>query len=261
MKDEIKKVNIVRVNRDKITEEEDIVVVEYPFTIFVNDKEIITLLCSPDSLEELTVGFLYSEGFISKLSDIDKIRMDDEKGIAYVYVNNVNEFNEKFRGKRTITSGCGKGTLFYNVLDSFRSKKIERPLSIKADNIKDLMRSFNKKSELFLNTGGVHSCAMCNIDGIIIFREDIGRHNALDKIFGRALLDGIDTRDKIILTSGRISSEILIKTAKRQVPAIISRSAPTSLAVEMAEKLGITLVGFARGEKMNIYTNFPSIIF
>src|SRR5690606_24818748 len=116
-----------------------------------------------------------------KLSDIDKIRMDDEKGIAYVYVNNVNEFNEKFRGKRTITSGCGKGTLFYNVLDSFRSKKIERPLSIKADNIKDLMRSFNKKSELFLNTGGVHSCAMCNIDGIIIFREDIGRHNALDK--------------------------------------------------------------------------------
>ncbi len=261
MSDNIKKVNIVRINREERSEEEDIVVVEYPFTIFMNGKEIITLLCSPDSLKELTVGFLYSEGFISSLSDIANIRIDDEKGIGYVYVNNINEFNESFRGKRTITSGCGKGTLFYNVLDSFRSKKIERPLSIRADNIKNLMRLFNRKSELFLNTGGVHSCAMCDSNDIIIFKEDIGRHNALDKIFGQALLEGIDTEDKIILTSGRISSEMLIKTAKRQVPMIISRSAPTSLAVEMAEKLGITLIGFARGEKMNIYTNFPSIIF
>ena len=261
MKDETKRVDIIRVNREQVTEEEDIVVVEYPFTIFINDREIITLLCSPDSLKELVVGFLYSEGFISKLSDIDKITIDNDKGIAYVKVNNINEFNEKFRGKRTITSGCGKGSLFYNVLDSFRSKKIEKPLPIKADNIKHLMRLFNKRSELFLNTGGVHSCAMCDTNNIILFKEDIGRHNALDKILGHALLEGIDTRDKIILTSGRISSEILIKTAKRQVPLIISRSAPTSLAVDMAKKLGITLVGFARGEKMNIYNNFPSIIF
>lgn len=149
MSDNIKKVNIVRINREERSEEEDIVVVEYPFTIFMNGKEIITLLCSPDSLKELTVGFLYSEGFISSLSDIANIRIDDEKGIGYVYVNNINEFNESFRGKRTITSGCGKGTLFYNVLDSFRSKKIERPLSIRADNIKNLMRLFNRKSELF----------------------------------------------------------------------------------------------------------------
>jgi FdhD protein len=102
---------------------------------------------------------------------------------------------------------------------------------------------------------------LCSADDIIIFEEDIGRHNALDKIFGRALADNIDTRDKVILTSGRISSEILIKAAKRQVPIIVSRSAPTSLSVEMAEKLGITLVGFARGEKMNIYTNFPNLNF
>lgn len=257
----IRNVDIVRVKGSNISEEEDIVVVEYPFTIFVNEKEIITLLCTPDSLKELAVGFLYSEGFISSLSDIDNIRIGEQKGIAYVYVNNINEFNEKFRGKRTITSGCGKGTLFYNVMDSFKSKKVKNYLSIKADDIKQLMRLFNKKSELFLSTGGVHSCAMCSIDDIIIFEEDIGRHNALDKIFGKALLDEIDTDNKIILTSGRISSEILIKAAKRQIPVIISRSAPTSLAVEMAKKLGITLIGFARGEKMNIYNNFPSVIF
>lgn len=260
MKD-IKKVNIMRVKGDGIWEEEDIVVREYPFTIYVNDKELITLLCSPDSLKELTLGFLYSEGLISSLSDVDQITIDEERGISYVYINRIDPFNEEFRGKRTITSGCGKGTVFYNVIDSFRSKKIEKPMYVPADKIKGLMKEFNENSKLFRETGGVHSCAMCNLDGIIIFKEDIGRHNALDKVLGHAILEGIDTKDKIILTSGRISSEMLIKTAKRQIPVIISRSAPTSLAIEIAQKLNITLIGFVRGEKMNIYANFPSVTF
>lgn len=259
--DTIKKVDILRIKGEEFKGEEDVVILEYPFTIFVNDEEIITLLCSPNSLKELMVGFLFSEEFISSLSDIDRIRLDEDKGIGYIYLKNINQFNEKLRGKRTITSGCGKGTLFYNVLDSFKSKRIKEPLSIEVENIKRLISKFNKKSELFLNTGGVHSCALCSANDIILFEEDIGRHNALDKIFGKALLEGIDTKDKIILTSGRISSEILIKSAKRQVPVIVSRSAPTSLSVELAKELGITLIGFARGQKMNIYTNFPSLIF
>lgn len=259
--DSTKKIDIIRIKGEEFKEEEDIVIWEYPFTIFVNDEEIITLLCSPDSLKELMIGFLFSEEFLSSLSDIERIRIDEDKGIGYIYLKNINQFNEKLRGKRTITSGCGKGTLFYNVLDSFKSKRIEAPLSIEVENIKRLISKFNKKSELFLNTGGVHSCALCSANDIILFEEDIGRHNALDKIFGKALLEGIDTKDKIILTSGRISSEILIKSAKRQVPVIVSRSAPTSLSVELARKLGITLIGFARGQKMNIYTNFPSLIF
>lgn len=259
--DSIKRVNIVRIKGDEAKEEEDVVIKEHPFTIFINDEEVITLLCSPASLKELMVGFLFSEGFLTSLQDIDRISIDEDKGLGYIYLKNINQFNEKLRGKRTITSGCGKGTLFYNVLDSFKSKKIEKPLAIEVDRIKELIREFNKKSELFLNTGGVHSCALCSKDDIILFEEDIGRHNALDKIFGKALLEGIETKDKIILTSGRISSEILIKSAKRQVPVIVSRSAPTSLSVDLAEELGITLIGFARGQKMNIYTNFPSLIF
>ncbi len=259
--DTIKRVDILRIKGEEFKGEEDVVILEYPFTIFVNDEEVITLLCSPNSLKELMVGFLFSEEFISSLSDIDRIRLDEDKGIGYIYLKNINQFNEKLRGKRTITSGCGKGTLFYNVLDSFKSKRIKEPLSIEVANIKRLISKFNKKSELFLNTGGVHSCALCSANDIILFEEDIGRHNALDKIFGKALLEGIDTKDKIILTSGRISSEILIKSAKRQVPVIVSRSAPTSLSIELAEELGITLIGFARGQKMNIYTNFPSLIF
>ncbi len=134
-------------------------------------------------------------------------------------------------------------------------------MPIEISSIKELVKDFNKKSQLFVKTGGVHSCALCSIQEILIFQEDIGRHNALDKVFGKALMDDISTRDKIILTSGRISSEILIKAAKRQIPVIVSRSAPTSLSVEMANKLNITLIGFARGGgKMNIYSNLSNFI-
>ena len=219
------------------------------------------MLCSPSSLEYLAIGFLYSEGYIDSIEDILKIRIEEDKGICNIKLYNANKFRDNLRGKRTITSGCGKGTLFYNVLDSFKSEKIKNPIPIKVEKIKSLVREFNRKSELFKDTGGVHSCALCTYEDILIFEEDIGRHNALDKVFGRALVEGIKTQDKIILTSGRISSEILIKAAKRQVPVIVSRSAPTSLSIELGEELGISLIGFARGEKMNIYTNFPNLNF
>lgn len=258
---ETQDINIIRVKGNEIKREGDRVIIEYPFTLFIEDEEIITLLCSPSSLEYLALGFLYSEGFIDSLEDIKSIRVEEDKGICYMKLYNVNKLRENLRGKRTITSGCGKGTLFYNVLDSFKSKKIERPIPIEIEKIKSLVREFNRKSELFKDTGGVHSCALCNYKDILIFEEDIGRHNALDKVFGKALLEGINTLDKIVLTSGRISSEILIKAAKRQVPIIVSRSAPTSLSIELGESLGISLIGFARGEKMNIYTSFPNLNF
>lgn len=253
--DYTKNYEILRVNRDSKNLEEDVVVVETPFTIFIDGKEVITLLCTPKSLKELSVGFIFSEGWIDSIDDIKKIDIDKESSIAYIDLNRKSSFAESFQGKRTITSGCGKGTLFYNVIDSFKSKKIEAALELDLEVIKNNMRDFNKRSELFQETGGVHSCGLYFGDKMLIFEEDIGRHNALDKIIGKALMDGIDLKDKMVFTSGRISSEILIKTAKRSISTIVSRSAPTSLAIEMAEELGINLVGFVRGEKLNIYTN------
>ena len=252
---------INKVKGDSIEKLDDLVIIEYPFTIFIDDEELITLLCTPKSLKELTYGFLYSEGFIDNLEAVDKVLIDEEKGRSYVYLNHRKSLNEKLMGKRTITSGCGKGTVFYNVLDSFKSKKIEKSISLHREVVVRLNREFNHKSELFINTGGVHSCALCDRENILYFEEDIGRHNALDKILGRALMDGLDLKDKFIITSGRISSEMLIKTAKRGIPAIVSRSAPTSLAIDMARELNILLIGFARGEKMNIYASFPSLDF
>ena len=122
------------------------------------------------------------------------------------------------------------------------------------------MRDFNKRSELFLETGGVHSCGLYYGSKMLMFEEDIGRHNALDKIIGKALKEDIDLKDKMVFTSGRISSEILIKTAKREISTIVSRSAPTSLAIDMAKELRINLIGFVRGEKLNIYTNIEKML-
>src|SRR5690606_36014666 len=139
--------------------------------------------------------------------------------------------------------------------DSFKSKKISTPLDLYVVKIRDVMRDFNRHSELFQSTGGVYSCGLYDYNGMMMFEEDIVRHSALDKILGRALAEVMELKDKMILTSGRISSEILIKVAKREISTIVSRAAPTSLAIDMAKELNINLVGFVRGEKMNIYKN------
>lgn len=254
--DVTKKYEILKVQKDNKELIEDMVILEYPFTIFIDDEEIITLLSTPRSLKELAIGFLYSEGYIDSMDAVEEVLLDEEKGRAYVYLKYRMTMTENLVGKRAITSGCGRGTIFYNVLDSIKSKKIEKPVTLNINDVFKLNKEFNHKSTLFLSTGGVHSCGLCYNEKILYFEEDIGRHNALDKILGKALMEKMDLSDKLVITSGRISSEMVLKASRMGIPAIISRSAPTSLAVEMANELNILLIGFARGEKMNIYTYF-----
>ncbi|NLL21648.1 MAG: formate dehydrogenase accessory sulfurtransferase FdhD [Firmicutes bacterium] len=248
-------VEIVRVRNLEKNKETDRVVLETPLTIFLNDHEFITLLCSPDNLDCLAVGFLRSEGLIERAADIEKIDVDVEKGFVYLKTAAKDDLINKLYGKRMITSGCGKGSLFFNALDSLQSKRIESPLQVKAEEILKLVGAVQDKALLFKSTGGVHSAALAERDQILFYSEDIGRHNAVDKIVGECILKDISLEDKILLTSGRISSEIVIKGAKLGLPLIVSRSAPTSLAVELARETGITLVGFARGKRLNIYSH------
>ena len=253
-----KKYKILRINEKGRNIEEDIVVVEYPLTIMLEGREIITLFCTPKSLRELTIGFLYSEGYITSMKDLEKVTIDEENGLAHVFL--AEKGKEKIKSQSTgmnPKTGSSKGTDFNHLKEELYSKRITNRLEIDEQILMDLMRTFSQSSDLFSSTGGVHSCGLCDYQGIIFFEDDIGRHNAYDKIFGRALEQGIDLRDKFILTSGRISSEMLIKVIKRQIPMVVSKAAPMSLAVDMAKELNITLVGFVRGEKMNIYTNIP----
>lgn len=233
----------------------DVVVRELPLTIFLNNKELVTLLCTPENLKDLAVGFLYSEGILQSKEEIDKMALDRQKGIIWIEVKGDKDFVKKLMFKRLIPSGCGQGATFYKVADATSCKEVDSDLRISSQSALNLAKKMQQQSQLYKATGGVHSAALCDKKNLSIFSEDIGRHNAIDKIFGRCLLEGIQTDDKIILTSGRISSEILLKVAKRNIPIIISRSAPTNLAIKLANKLRVTLIGFARGKRINIYAN------
>lgn len=257
----MKTTNRVMVSRwrsGESTIEEDQVIVEYPLTIHLNGEELVTLLCTPTSLKELIAGFLLSESFIDDIDEIIELNVEEEAGLATVNTEIKRPLREKLIGRRTITSGCGKGTSFYNAVDQTKAIKIQKSMEIHPTIVLQLMREFNQNSLLFRETGGVHGCALCNSSEILFQEEDIGRHNAMDKLIGRARLEGKELSDKLVLTTGRVSSELLIKAAKQGIPVIASRSAPTELAVRLAQETGITLIGFARGDKLNIYSNFPS---
>ena len=253
-------IEIIRVKGGDRTEETDQAVVEMPLTIFVNGDEFVTLLCSPFALEYLAVGFLRSEGLISSGADLAEVVLDEENGFVFVKTSTPVDLEEKLYGKRTITSGCGKGTVFFNVLDSLQSKPVTSAFTVSSKTLLDLMREMQDDSILFKATGGVHSAAISAGNGLLFSSEDIGRHNAVDKIVGRCIMENILMDDKILLTSGRLSSEIVIKGAKMGFPILVSRSAPTTLSVELASQLGMTMIGFARGGRFNIYANPERIV-
>lgn len=157
--------------------------------------------------------------------------------------------------KRFITAGCGRGASFYSATDVQGQVKVESRVEISTLEVLTLVNEFQQRSRIYRATGGVHSAALCDVKNILMFSEDIGRHNTIDKIFGECILNDIATEDHIIITSGRVSSEILLKVARRNIPIIISKSAPTNLGLRLAADLGVTVVGFVRGRRMNVYTH------
>ncbi|MBM7855337.1 FdhD protein [Desulfohalotomaculum tongense] len=250
---------ITKVVKDRTYPQDDRVVQEVPVTLFLNDEEFVTLVCSPQHLRELAVGFLCSEGILQQPSDLHYLSVNEKEGI--IKINATAGQAEKQFLKRYITSCCGRGrSSFYFINDARSMSRINSHISITPYQVWNLTTQLESMSTLFQNTGGVHNAALCTPENVVVFFEDIGRHNAVDKIFGHCFLKTIQMNDKILVFSGRISSEILIKVAKMNIPILVSRSAPTALAVNMANELGMTVVGFARDNRFNIYTNPRRII-
>lgn len=242
-----------RISGDETVAVETLVARELPLTIILNDEELVTLLCSPEDLESLAVGFLWSEGLINSKDDIQRITVDDRRGVVRVNTTSSVEMTGDMIFKRIISSGCGRGASFYSIADTSNEKVTSRK-KISSDEVFSLVREFQHGSKLYKDTHGVHSAALCDNKHIIVFKEDIGRHNAIDKIFGKCLLEDIETKDRLVITTGRITSEILHKVAKRGIPILVSISAPTNLGINIAKTLGITLIALVRGKKMNAYT-------
>ena len=232
--------NILRITPGRKDTQKDLIVKEAPLTILVNGQQLVTILCSPQRLEYLAAGFLLFEGLVKDKSEIIGISLDEKNYCANIRLNKNFQMPQDFFRKRLMSPGC--------------CQLINSKIEIRRDEIYQLMEELERRSLLFKVTGGAHSAAICNQREFLVFTEDISRYNTISKVFGECLLKGISTEDKIILTSGRISSEILTKVAKQRVPIVISHAAPTDLAVRFAERLKITLVGFVRGKKMNIYT-------
>lgn len=247
-----KKINIKRINKELKEDTWDLIIEEVSLEIFVNNEFYAALMCTPIEIEELAVGFLLSEGVISSFNSIQSINEKYENRLCLILDH---EICMDDNNVVAITSGCGKGSVHIKSLDECSIKPVVSNCKFAIADILKLMSEFNSKSELFKQTGGVHSCCICSNDSMLLFSEDIGRHNALDKVVGKALINNVDLKDKLVMTTGRISSDIVVKVAKAGIPIIVSHSAPTSLSLRLAKAANITVIGFARGNRMNIYCN------
>jgi len=209
-----------------------LVTTEFPLTVEVNSRQVANLACTPRDLKDLVVGLLYTSGFINGLEDLLSLRIARNRRKASAEIRPPLAPLES--SPKKIRRGSG-----------FR---------VEPQTIFRLIKRFQKTSAEFLKTGGIHSAALCSRDKILIFREDLGRHNALDKVIGAALVEKREAADGFILVSGRVPADVLLKIARARVSLLASLSAPTDRAVQMARREGITLIGFARENRFNIYS-------
>jgi FdhD protein len=237
------------------SELEVMVTKESPLTIILNNQELVTLLCSPANLEYLAVGFLFAEGLVQTRSEIKKITLDNQRGVARITTGEGTELAHELLFKRLISSACGRGAAFYTAADAQHPAKIESRITISPKEVFTLVEEFSHYSEVYKATGGVHSAALSDNKRILIFQDDLGRHNAIDKVFGQCIMTDVPAEDHIVITSGRTPSEMILKVAKGRVPILVSIAAPTDLGIRLANDLGVTIIGRVRNKKMNVYTN------
>ncbi len=243
---------IFRYRQGEIEEIEDEIIQESPLKIFVSHQELATLMCTPKEHKALVVGFLAAEGLISSIDEIISIDFSQDQSIVRVELLQTSRRDE-YLARRAITSGSSGNISFNQMQSEEQWPKVNSSLQVDIGKVLSLITSMEKASHLFHRTGGTHSVALASSEELLIQVEDIGRHNAVDKVLGKAMLDGIPFEDKILLVSGRVSSEMVLKTMRRNIPILISRAAPTNLALEIAQKNGLAILGFARGKRVNIY--------
>lgn len=253
LEESLKYISVQKMSKGNWADQVVSVVNEVAITIFLNGKEIVTLLCTGLHLKALAIGFLHSEGLIHRRSDIQEIALDEQNGQVHVTTKEEGVPEERPPRKQAVASGCGRGIVFYPT-DVLMDPKIESSLTLNSDQVFSLMSQLTQRSELYRKTRGVHNAALATQDQMLFFRSDIGRHNAVDMICGSCFLEGVSLEDKVLLTTGRISSEILLKVAEIRIPILISRNVATYHAIALAQSMGITIVGDVRGTKFVVYS-------
>jgi len=254
-------IKILKINRDETISTDDPVAAEIIITIILNNEEFASLHCSPIYLKELAVGILLEEKMIGVKEDIELFNINLRNNTINIQTRLKQDELKDLRKTRFIIPDCTSSSTFTRASDEIICEKIDSVLTVSVSSIFSLLKEFNRKAQVYIDTGGTHSAALCSKNRIIFFNEDIGRHNTIDKIIGWSFLKNISLSDKFMITSGRVSSSVAVKLVKAGVPVIISRSAPTGKAVMIARRYNLTLAGFARGKRMNIYSGHSRILF
>jgi len=234
---------------------------ELPLTIKVDNEEIVTLMTLGTRPEVLTLGYLRNQNLIEDINEIISVNVKWDIGISDVVTSNKDKKNilNKLK-KRTVTSGCGQGTVFGGSLEKLYDKTLP-DTKIKRSDIFNLLAKITKFNDIYKEAGAVHGCALCNINGVLEFVEDVGRHNAADTLSGIMWLDELEGKNIIFYTTGRLTSEIIMKVKRMGIPIIISRSGVTNMGIELAKDLNVTMIARSKQRSFLIYNNKDNIIF
>jgi len=259
-----RKVNITKIHKGVKREEIDLVLIESPIDIIVNSEPLVNIICLNKDLKELTAGFLFSIGIINTIEDLSKIKIDQIEGKVYVELEkslDLSKILEMNPVSRVIDTTCGIPSPWRNLIkdkleEAKNSDDSKESITIDSDVIFSALSKMQKETPLFKETGGCHGAAIFDLEGnLVVASEDIGRHNAIDKVIGALLLKKEPFNNKILTSTGRLTGDSVLKAVRAQIPIVASLSAAIESGIRLAFSYGITLIGFARGKRMNIYTN------
>jgi FdhD protein len=236
------------------------VVVERPLTLFLNRQEIVTMMTICDYPDYLAVGYLINQNMLDPREKITSIDYEDDIETVVVRTERETDFEDKLR-KKTLTSGCAQGTVFGDLMEKFEDIHLPGNAEIRTSWIYALAKKINTAPSLYLQAGAIHGCVLCEEDRPLVYMEDVGRHNAIDKIAGYMALHGIGPEGKSFYTTGRLTSEMVIKTVQMGIPVLISRSGFTAWGVELARQANLTLIGRARGKRFVALAGQDRIIY
>ena len=261
-----RKINITRIKKQQKEDLQDIVLIEQSIDLFLNSKSLVNIICLPKDLRELTVGFLYSIGIINSIDEIENVKVAELENNIYIELQERNDFKiEDFNMNsvsRVIDTTCGITSpwrkLIKKRLDEakVKDKLWLKDLRIKSKIILSAIKKMQSETLLYRETGGCHGAAIFDFDGnLLSVKEDIGRHNAIDKVIGDLLIKHVNIENTFLITTGRLTGDSVLKTIRANIPIVASISAPIESGIKLAFAYGMTLIGFARGKRMNIYTH------
>lgn len=235
------------------------VIVERPLTLFLNAQEIVTMMTIGDYPDYLAIGFLRNQGMLRDDDEITAIDHDEDLGVVVVRTARETDYEDKLK-KKTRTSGCAQGTVFGDLMEDFESVRLPEA-SLRTSWLYALAKTINTTPSLYLESGAIHGCVLAKDDKPLVYMEDVGRHNAVDKIAGYMFREGVSAADKIFYTTGRLTSEMVIKTVHMGIPILVSRSGFTAWGVELARQANLTLIGRARGKRFVALAGEQRLVF